>query len=264
MKNFCFFVLVFYLLFNFLLRLSQKLAVAENLNHQRMLEESRLQKLVENLTKEKEDISAAKDRAFQLRDQSIAEAFAAKDDAATKVWATESKAEQLLLQANSDHHQKCLEVATQCSTRFERLMEISGCEAFRLSWDQALMDPSARRFSNPEAFDAISNVEPKNYNFDYYIERENLAVPFVDELEEATETHQSQGSESGRPGGHGEEQADSKGKKAIEGASSDQVNIPSGPVSGGFDDNVTIEFSSSLLRTLDAPNLLFLDQDKTP
>lgn len=90
-------------------------------------------------------------------------------------------------------------------------------------------------------------------------------MAFVDELEDETETRQSQGSESGRPGGLGEDQADSKGKKVIEAIISDQVNIPSRPISsGGFDDNITIGFSSSILRTLDASNLFFLDQDKTP
>ena len=50
----------------------------------------------------------------------------------------------------------------------------------------------------------------------------------------------------------------------MEATISDQVNIPSGPISSGeFDDNVTIGFSSSLLRTPDAPDLLYLDRDRT-
>ena len=67
-------------------------------------------------------------------------------------------------------------------------MEVSSCETFCLGWEQALLDPSARVFSGPEEYNALNKVESKNYDLDHYVLKENLAVTFVKELKEKTET----------------------------------------------------------------------------
>lgn len=111
----------------------------ENQNRQHVVEESRLHKLIQDLNRGKEDILMARDRAFEMRDQAIAEAQTAKDQilqmkdqAAIEVQAAEARVDQLFLQVNRDHREKCLEVATQYNARFGRLMEIFGFEAFCL------------------------------------------------------------------------------------------------------------------------------------
>ena len=76
----------------------------------------------------------------------------------------------------------------QSHSRCNRLLEIFGCDAFHLRWKQALLDPSACDFTNPEDYDALNKVESNNYNLDYYVLKENLAVTFVEELEVDTKT----------------------------------------------------------------------------
>ena len=66
-------------------------------------------------------------------------------------------------------------------------MEVSGCETFRLGWEQALTDPSARIILGPEEYDALNKIEGKNYDLDYYISKENLTVTFAEELDDETE-----------------------------------------------------------------------------
>ena len=92
----------------------------------------------------------------------------------------------------SETHKKerCLEVLTQSHSRFNRLMEISGSEAFRLGWEQAMTEPSARLFCGPDEYDALNKIERRNYDLDFYARKENLRVTFVEEMEEETESHE--------------------------------------------------------------------------
>lgn len=88
--------------------------------------------------------------------------------------------------ANLQEKKKCLHVFTHSHTRFSYLNKISSCEAFRLGLEQALLDPLAREFFDPKAFDAVNQVESSNYDLDYYVTKENLRVDFAEELEEET------------------------------------------------------------------------------
>ena len=76
-------------------------------------------------------------------------------------------------------------------------MEVNGCKAFRLGWEQGLLDPSTQIFSGPEEYDALNKIERKNYDLDHYMSKENLAVTFVEELEDETET-QGDGSQASK------------------------------------------------------------------
>ena len=89
-------------------------------------------------------------------------------------------------QAQTHKKERCLEVLTQSHTRFNRLMEISGSEAFRLGWEQAMTEPSARLFSGPDEYDALNKIEGRNYDLDFYVRKENLRVTFAEEIEEET------------------------------------------------------------------------------
>ena len=82
-----------------------------------------------------------------------------------------------LQQAKVQRREKCLEVLSQSHSWFNRLMEISSCETFRLGWEQALKDPSARIISSPEEYDDLNKIERKNYDLEYYVSKENLIVP---------------------------------------------------------------------------------------
>ena len=93
-----------------------------------------------------------------------------------------------LHQAQTHEKERCLEVLTQSHTRFNCLMEISSCEAFRLGWEQALTDPLARIFSSPKEYDALNKIESGNYDLDFYVMKENLGVAFADEMEDETES----------------------------------------------------------------------------
>ncbi|KAL5571146.1 hypothetical protein UlMin_020743 [Ulmus minor] len=53
-----------------------------------------------------------------------------------------------LQQAKVQQREKCLEVLSQSHLRFSCLMEVSSYETFWLGWEQALMDPSERIFSD--------------------------------------------------------------------------------------------------------------------
>lgn len=106
-----------------------------------------------------------------------------------------------LHKAKPQEKEKCLHVLTQSHTRFSRLNEVSDCKAFRLGWEQALLDPLVHNFFDPKAFDAVNRVESNNYNLDYYVTKENLGVNFAEKLKEETETQGegSQISKSGHP-----------------------------------------------------------------
>ena len=86
--------------------------------------------------------------------------------------------------------ERCLEVLSQSHTRFNRLMEISGCEAFYLGWEQALTDHSEHIFSGPEEYDALNKIEGGNYDMDFYVMKENMEVTFADEMEDETESRE--------------------------------------------------------------------------
>ena len=68
-------------------------------------------------------------------------------------------------------------------------MEISGSEAFRLGWEHAMTEPSARLFCGPDEYDALNKIERRNYDLDFYVRKENLWVTFAKEIEEETESH---------------------------------------------------------------------------
>ena len=148
--------------------------------------------------------------------------------------------------------------------------EVSNCEAFRLGWEQALLDPLAHDFSGLEACDAMNQVESNNNDLDYYVTKENLEVDFVEDLDEETETQGegSQASKSNQPDPLAKDQAKSKSHVAsgsnpseLEGC----LNVPFGAIlSGNFDDNVLIKFNPPLLDSPIIPNLDFLDQTGTP
>ena len=71
-------------------------------------------------------------------------------------------------------------------------MEVFGCEAFRLGWEQALSDPSERVFTGPDDYDALNKVESRNYDPEYYVSKENLVVTFVEELKDETKTQRGE------------------------------------------------------------------------
>ena len=45
-----------------------------------------------------------------------------------------------------------------------------------------------RVFTSPKDYDALNEVENKNYDVEYYVSKENLVVTFVEEIEDETET----------------------------------------------------------------------------
>ena len=61
-------------------------------------------------------------------------------------------------------------------------MEISGCEAFRLGWEQAMTEPSSCLFCGPDEYDALNKIEGHNYDLDFYVRKENLRVTFAEKL----------------------------------------------------------------------------------
>ncbi len=67
-------------------------------------------------------------------------------------------------------------------------MEVFGCEAFQLGWEQALLDPSACVFSGPDDYDALNKIENNNYDLEYCALKEKLNVTFTEELEDEIET----------------------------------------------------------------------------
>ena len=100
----------------------------------------------------------------------------------------EVKMNHALYQAKLDQKKKCLQVLSQSHLCFNRFYEISGCEAFRLGSEQALLDPLQWSFSGPVDYDNLNRVKSNNSDLDYYATKENLGVDFIDELNEETET----------------------------------------------------------------------------
>ena len=97
-----------------------------------------------------------------------------------------SALKRALQQAQTHEKERCLEVLTQSHTRFNRLMEISGSEAFHLGWEQDMIEPSVRLFSRPDEYDALNKIEGRNYDLDFYVRKENLGMTFTKEMEEET------------------------------------------------------------------------------
>ena len=81
-----------------------------------------------------------------------------KDEAYEVAHGIESMMNHALHQAKYHEKDKCLEVLSQSHSRFNRLMEVSGCKTFRLGWEQVLLDPSAQVFSSSEEYDALNKV----------------------------------------------------------------------------------------------------------
>ena len=96
---------------------------------------------------------------------------------------------QAAQQAETHKKERYLEVLTQSHSWFNRLMEISGSEAFRLGWEQAMTEPSARLFSGPDEYDVLNKIEGRNYDLHFYVRKENLRVTFAEEIEEETESY---------------------------------------------------------------------------
>ena len=100
----------------------------------------------------------------------------------------ELKVNQKMHQTKLQQKEKCMKVMSQSHSRFNCLMEVSGCKAFWLGWEQALLDPLARVFAGPDDYDALKQIENKNYDLEYYVSTENLNVTFAEELEDETKT----------------------------------------------------------------------------
>ena len=173
-------------------------------------------------------------------------------------------------QAKLQQKEKCMEVLSPSHLRFNCLMEVSGCEAFRLGQEQALLDPSARVFVVPDDYDALNQIENKNCDLEYYVSKENLIVNFVEELEDETETQGggSQASKSNHSDLMTKDQAESKSKAITSGGASDLegcLEIPTGlSTSSVFDDNLVISFTPLILQSPEFQILDFLDKNKTP
>ena len=110
-----------------------------------------------------------------------------KKEAEEAARAIESEMNRSLQQAKVQQREKCLEVLSQSHSRFNRLMEISSCETFRLGCEQALKDPSVQIISSPEEYDDLNKIEHKNYDLEYYVSKENLIVTFAEELDDEAE-----------------------------------------------------------------------------
>ena len=100
----------------------------------------------------------------------------------------EVKMNHALYQAKLNQKKKCLQVLSQSHSCFNCFYEISGCEAFRLGSEQALLDPLQWSFSGPVDYDNLNRVKSNNFDLEYYATKENLGVDFIDELNEETET----------------------------------------------------------------------------
>ena len=190
-----------------------------------------------------------------------------KNEAEEAARIVESEMNRCLQQAKVQQREKCFEVLSQSHSCFNRLMEVSSCETFRLGWEQALMNPSARVISSPEEYDSLNKIEGKNYDLDYYASKENLTVTFAKELDDKTENRGSEShvSKSEHPEVLAKDQADSKLKAVVSGGASGLegcLEIPSS--SGGFDDNITITFGTPILQSPDVQTLDFLDKATTP
>ena len=128
-------------------------------------------------------------------------------------------------------------------------MEISGCEAFRLGWEQALTEPSVHILSGLEEYNALNTIEGGNYDLDFYVTKENLGVTFVEEMEDETESQggDSQVLGSELPDRGAKDQPEVKSKAVSSSGASDLevcLEIPSIPsTQSGFDDTVTIHFN---------------------
>ena len=158
-----------------------------------------------------------------------------KDEEAARM--IESDMNRALQWAKLQQRDKCLEVLSQSHSWFNRLMEVSSCETFRLGWEQALSDPSTRVISGPDEYDALNKIEGKNYDLDYYASKENLTVTFTEEFEDEAENRGSEShvSKSEHPETLVKDQADSKMKAVASGGTSGLegcLEIPSSP--GGF------------------------------
>ena len=145
-----------------------------------------------------------------------------KEEAVEAARRIESEMNRSLQQARVQQREKCLEVLSQSHSRFNRLMEVSSCETFRLGWEQALSDPSARVISSPEKYDALNKIEAKNYDLDYYASKENLTVTFAEEFEDEAEIRGSEShvSKSEHPETLAKDQADSRMKAVVSGGAS--------------------------------------------
>ena len=114
---------------------------------------------------------------------------------------------------------------------------------------------SACDFTSLKDYDALNKVESNNYGLEYYVSMENLAVTFSEELEEETETQGggSEVSKSGHPNPIAKDQVEPKSKAVVGTTASDLegcLEVPSGLASsGGFDDNLIIEFASPILHS---------------
>ena len=190
-----------------------------------------------------------------------------KKEAEEAARTAESEMNRCLQQAKVQQREKCFEVLMQSHSRFNRLMEVSSCETFRLGWEQALMDPSARTISGPDEYDALSKIESGNYDLEYYASKENLTVTFAEEYNDEAENRGSEShvSKSERPEVLSKDQADSKLKAVVSGGASGLegcLEIPSS--SGGFDDNLTITFGTPILQSPEVQTLDFLEKVTTP
>ena len=175
-----------------------------------------------------------------------------------------------LQQAQTHEKERCLEVLMQSHTRFNRLMEISGSEAFHLRWEQAMTEPSARLFSAPNEYDALNKIEGHNYDLDFYVRKENLGVTFAEEMEEETESH---GADSQVLGSElsdrwVKDQPEVKSKAVSSSGASDLegfLEFPSIPSKQtDFDNTVTIHFNPPMLQFLEVQSLSLFDKRNAP
>ena len=113
-----------------------------------------------------------------------------------------------------------------------------------------MLDPLACIISGLEEYDALNKIEGKNYDLDYYASKENLVVNFAEELDDEIETQGggSKALKSDHPDPSTKDQTKSKLKAVVSGGASRLegcLEIPT--TSGGFDDNLIINFSLPIL-----------------
>ena len=122
-------------------------------------------------------------------------------------------------------------------------------------------------FSGFDAFDVENRVEVNNYNPDYYTDKENLKVDFVEELdkEEGSFREEDDQVPQYEPKGLPEKDPTSTISAAASWANPSELEgclkVVSNPsLFWTFDDVVNIEFSSPFLDSPNPPTLSFIDQ----
>lgn len=120
-----------------------------------------------------------------------------------------------------------------------------------------MLDPSAHVFADLNDYDALNQIKNKRYDLECYVSKENMNVTFTEELKDETETQgggsQTLKSDHLSPLTKGQVESKAKAIPCVNASNLECcLEIPSGRASSvGFDDNLTIEFTPSILDSLD-------------